>query len=398
MRRIGRTFSPLPHRLPLRRHRGALPALLGGALLALVLSSPGSPAAAEAQAEPPRSDCVSTAGEESKAQLDDAASTEGPSSAPEPSGPVTTPSAERGAAPTGSGVPCASPDEEDVQRLSPGSSAAAIQIAMYEEHVVASSGAQARVLMRITNAAGQALPNETITVVSDDPAHTLTEVEDLGDGRYRAGVTASDRVGTATLTATVATTFPEVTGNVTLTQTLGLPALTSTFSLSLTELPADGKATTEVTVSARDFQGRLIPGARMSLASTDPGQLLSELVETVPGEFTATVRASTTPGTSTLSLWTGDLPNDAVLPPPLWWADAQPPVAGDLKPDAGRLYELELTQRPTGTDPGTGTGSGTALPPALANTGAGAPGGTLAAAAFLTLAGGALFGLRRTRV
>lgn len=290
---------------------------------------------------------------------------------------------------------------ESDERLSPPVDPAyAIQFEMYQSTLVAASGDTAQALMRLTDADGNPVAGETVTFASDDEAQLIGDVTDHGDGRYSATVTSSDAVGVALLTASVTSVTPEVTAGATLTQTLGLPAAATTeIELSNASIEADGAAQTELTVRVRDAQQRALPGARISVASSDAGQVLGALQESEPGVFVASVRASHTVGSSTLTVTTQDLMDDAILPPPNWWTDADggatedsPAVAGDQGPDFGTLGTIELAQfavQPPTTTPPT---SPPATPPAshpteLAKTG-GAPAGLpLGIASALLIAG-----------
>lgn len=240
-----------------------------------------------------------------------------------------------------------------------------IQFEMYQSTLVAASGDTAEALLRLTDVDGNPIAAETVTFASDDAGQLIGDVKDYGDGRYSATVISSEAVGVSLLTATVTSVTPEITAGALLTQTLGLPAAeTTAIELSNASIAADGATQTELTVRVRDAQRRALPGARISVASSDTGQSVGAFQEQEPGVFVASVQASRTVGTSLLTVTTQDIPDDSILAPPSWWADSDsgatnepPAVAGDQAPGVGALGTIELAQlavdTPTTTPPAT---------------------------------------------
>lgn len=238
-----------------------------------------------------------------------------------------------------------------------------IQFEMYRSTLVAASGDTAEALMRFTDVDGNPIAGETVAFASDDAGQLIGDVKHHGDGRYSATVISSETVGVSLLTATVTSVTPEITAGALLPQTLGLPAAeTTAIELSNASIAADGATQTELTVRVRDAQQRALPGARISVASSDAGQSVGAFQEQEPGVFVASVQASRTVGTSLLTVMTQDIPDDSVLAPPSWWTDSDggatnepPAVAGDPAPGVGTLGTIELAQlrvdTPTTTPP-----------------------------------------------
>ena len=278
---------------------------------------------------------------------------------------------------------------------------ALVHVALDPAMLVADGAATTSATVRVADAQGRPRAGETVTLTSSDPEQGIGAVTDNGDGSYTAQLTASAAVGAATITAGVGS----ASGVATLTQTAGSPdPARSELTLSAGSIVADGKAETEITVRPRDAQGRPLPATALRLSSTDAGQRLGAFEEVEPGVFTATVRASTRVGTSTLTVRTTVQPIQPVIPPEERSAAAlvrnAPGIAratvgaGSPVPTAGVLGEITLTQtapKAAPVDPAQPVKPPAPAPasaPALAATGADS-GAALGWIAALVLAAGA---------
>ncbi len=79
------------------------------------------------------------------------------------------------------------------------------------------------------------------------------------------------------------------------------PASAIGLSLSPTSVLADGSATTEATAHVTDANGGPVIGDRVEFRSSDPGERIGRVTETGDGIYGATITASRTPGTVTIT-------------------------------------------------------------------------------------------------
>jgi hypothetical protein len=77
-------------------------------------------------------------------------------------------------------------------------------------------------------------------------------------------------------------------------------ATTISVKLSPETIPADGKSQTEATIEVRDAEGAGLPEQEILLTSSDPAERLDEVTDNEDGTYSATITASTTPGTATI--------------------------------------------------------------------------------------------------
>ena len=70
--------------------------------------------------------------------------------------------------------------------------------------------------------------------------------------------------------------------------------------LSPEAILADGKSQTEATIEIKDAEGAGIPEQEVELASSDPAERVGEVIDNEDGTYSATITASSTPGTATI--------------------------------------------------------------------------------------------------
>lgn len=179
---------------------------------------------------------------------------------------------------------------------------------------------------RLVDNHGNAVSGGKLSVESSDPGVRVGPFTDHGDGRYTAEVTASTVAGAVTLTVTDASVSPALVQPVTLQQRAGAPAAAE-LALGENSLVADGKSETTLRAAVVDAHGNPVSGAPIGAVSTDAGQLIGDATESAPGVYEITLRSSTTPGTSTISVGT-----------------VQPPAAG-LAAAGGAAFSLEPVGR-----------------------------------------------------
>ena len=167
------------------------------------------------------------------------------------------------------------------------------------------SNGRASTTATVTVTAGaEPLSGESIGLTSSDPGETIGPVTDNGDGTYTATITASTTPGTATITAS----DPSVGTSPSKTAKLRQRLLVLALSLSPRTVPANGQATTEAKVKVSSA-GEPLSGESIGLTSSDPGETIGPVTDNGDGTYTATITASTTPGTATITA-----SDDAVTP------------------------------------------------------------------------------------
>jgi len=91
------------------------------------------------------------------------------------------------------------------------------------------------------------------------------------------------------------------TPRIELTFAVGPPATVSAPTFNPATLPADGRAETTASVTVRDDHGTTLDDLTVTFTSTDSGQSIGAAVAEGDGKYTATIGASTTPGTPTIT-------------------------------------------------------------------------------------------------
>jgi hypothetical protein len=79
------------------------------------------------------------------------------------------------------------------------------------------------------------------------------------------------------------------------------------LSLSPTVLSANGTSTTTATITVTDTEGDKVAAEPVTLASSDPGHVISDVIDNGNGTYTAKIRASTTAGAATITAKDGAL-------------------------------------------------------------------------------------------
>lgn len=172
-----------------------------------------------------------------------------------------------------------------------------VTVSLSPAKISANGRATSLATITVTDPFGDGLPNQDVTVASSDPIDQIGPVTDAGGGTYLVRITASNIVGPATITATDNSVNPAVNGTATLTQA----APTVTVSLNPPSIAPDGRAQTTATITVSDPSGQPEPGDTLTVASTDPGQVIGAVVDHGDGSYTAVITASTQIGQSTIT-------------------------------------------------------------------------------------------------
>ena len=226
-----------------------------------------------------------------------------------------------------------------------------VTVGLGQPSIVADGAATTTVTVHVADQYGNARTNDTVTLSTDGGAQ-LGAVQNNGDGTYTATLTASTVAGTQTITATNGS----VTGSALLTQVAG-PVAALTFTLSAPSVVADGMSTVDATVTATDAHGNPTAGQALVL-STNGDVAISAVTDRGFGIYTATVTASTTPGTEVLTAAIGSVSTTASLTEraPLTVSAVSPATRGQGA--NGGAFGQSVTIAGTGFTPGALTSFG----------------------------------------
>jgi adhesin/invasin len=155
--------------------------------------------------------------------------------------------------------------------------------------VPANGTATSTLTVRVTDASGNGVSGQSVTLGSSDAGDVIGAVTDHNDGSYTATITSSSAPGPATITATDTTASLEGTG--TLYQ-YG-PAASVSVSANPTAIVADGFSTTTATAAVLDAEGDPIPGRAVTISS-DSGNAIGAVTDNGNGTYSATITSTTT--------------------------------------------------------------------------------------------------------
>jgi Invasin, domain 3 len=170
-----------------------------------------------------------------------------------------------------------------------------VKLSLKPTSLIAGAPATSTATVSVT-AGSVAVSGEHVVLSSSDPGVAIGPVLDNGNGTYTATIAPSHTVGTVNITATDTTVSPYATASATLKQ--APPTIKAT--LKPKTIPANGVASTTVTVKVT-AKTLPLPGQEIVVTSSDPGELIGPVTDHGDGTYTATVTASLTPGTVTIT-------------------------------------------------------------------------------------------------
>lgn len=133
-------------------------------------------------------------------------------------------------------------------------------------------------------------------------AGTLGDITDNGDGTYTAVLTSSNMVGTTTITGTVEGDNIVDTAEVEfVAEVLPPSADETTIEADPTEIAADGKSTSIITVTLRDENNDLVGQGGYNVDITTNAGILSSITDNGDGTYTAILTSAEIPETATIS-------------------------------------------------------------------------------------------------
>jgi adhesin/invasin len=142
---------------------------------------------------------------------------------------------------------------------------------------------------------GAAAKTDSIAFSSSDPNELIGPVTNLGNGKYTAKITASEKVETATITATDTTPYPTVSAAAALKQV----APTISLALKPASILANGSAQSVATAIVTGG-GKPVLSDAIVFTSSDPGEVIGPVTNLGNGKYTATITASHTIETATI--------------------------------------------------------------------------------------------------
>lgn len=175
-----------------------------------------------------------------------------------------------------------------------------VALAIAPGPIVADGSSTTTATATVTDAGGNPVPGDFLEFTSTDPGEHFGAIRDNGDGTYTVPITASTLAGQQSITATDTWASPDVSATATLTQAPG-PAAQLAVVVTPGSLLADGTSTATVTATVTDASGNPVPGDQVGFLSSDPGQKVGPVSDHGDGAYSATITASTTVGTATLT-------------------------------------------------------------------------------------------------
>ena len=201
-----------------------------------------------------------------------------------------------------------------------------VAVAVSPTSIAADGKAKATATVRLTGAQGEAVPGQTVAVTTTGPA-SAGPVTDNGDGTYTSEITSTSTAGSVTVTGTDTSVSPNASADATLMTTPTQVAV----SLAPAKITADGLDTTTATATVTN-NGNPVVGDTIAITSSDPGEKVGAVTDNGDGTYTATVTASETVGSATI---TGTDTSDVNLPSgTAMLAQAPPSIAVSVTPSS----------------------------------------------------------------
>jgi adhesin/invasin len=148
---------------------------------------------------------------------------------------------------------------------------------------------------------------QIVTFVGSTGQTVVGLVADNADGTYTATIASSATLGPATITATVTSASPNLTGTAPLTQTAGPPAVVA-VELNPASIAADGTSSTTANATVTDAQRRRLADLTpqtLVFTSSDSDQLVGQWANAGNGIYTVQIASTSTVGTATITATAG---------------------------------------------------------------------------------------------
>ncbi len=178
--------------------------------------------------------------------------------------------------------------------------AASVAVSLSPTSIIANGASTTTATATVSDANANPVSGDSLVFSSTDAGEKVGAVTNHGNGTYSATITASMSAGPATITATDTSVSPNVSGHETLIQTGG-PASSVAVSVSPASIIANGKSTTTATAKVKDAGGNPLSGQEISFSSSDAGEKVGAVSESAAGTYVATITASTSAGSPTIT-------------------------------------------------------------------------------------------------
>lgn len=175
-----------------------------------------------------------------------------------------------------------------------------VSVALSPASIVANGSSTSTVTATVTDPNGNPVSGDQVTIVSSGAQHVGPVTAGSVPGTYQATITSTTTPGSATITATDSSVAEYPSGQTTLTQHTGAPAVVR-LSLSHGSIDADGKSTTVAMVAVLDAHDNAISGDDVTVASSGGQQVSAVTPGNVPGTYLATITATGIPGAATIT-------------------------------------------------------------------------------------------------
>lgn len=178
--------------------------------------------------------------------------------------------------------------------------ASQISLSLTPTTIAADGVATTTATATVADADDDPVPGDDLVFGSSDPGQQLGPVVDNDDGTYSVVIRSSSNPGEVTITATDASTDPDLAATAALTQTVA-PAAQVVVALDPAVVPADGVTFTTATATVTDAGGHPVSGDDVDFSSDDPGHRLTAVTALAGGRYSVRIAASATAGTSTVT-------------------------------------------------------------------------------------------------
>ena len=193
----------------------------------------------------------------------------------------------------------------------------AVTVALSTASIVADGVATTTATATVTDGSTPPIrvAGQIVTFVGSTGQTVVGPVADNADGTYTARIVSSATLGPATITATVTSASPNLTGTAQLTQTTGPPAIVA-VQLNPTSIAADGTSTTTATATVTDAQTRRLADLTpqtLVFASSHLDQLVGQWANAGNGVYTVQIASTTTIGAATITATAATVSGTATL-------------------------------------------------------------------------------------
>src|SRR5205807_1598798 len=148
-----------------------------------------------------------------------------------------------------------------------------VSVGLSPSSIVANGTSQSTATATVTDAEGHPIAGDHVGFGACDSGEEIGPERESGEEGYSATLTSSTTVHSVTVTATDSSVSPHVSGEGTLTQTVG-PASSVSVGLSPSSIVADGTSQSTATATVTDAEGHPIAGDHVGFGSSDSAEAI----------------------------------------------------------------------------------------------------------------------------